>query len=120
MSNQFLRDQFLSNLKEGDKVIHKWGSIHDFYQIRHVARVTKTKIVLDNDMRFRKTDGDHIGQKYSRILEANESNLAIIDGKESKKRRINKARQITATRLDQLSEAALDAIKAIIDAELTN
>jgi hypothetical protein len=117
MSN---KNDFLSKLQAGDKVIHKWGDVHDFYQIRHVARVTKTQIVLDNDMRFRKADGDHIGQKYSRILEANEINLAIIDGKESEKRRINKARQITATRLDQLSEAALDAIQAIIDAEFTN
>jgi len=115
MSNQY---EFLSTLKEGDTVIHKWGSVHDFYAIRTVAKVTKTQVVLDNEKRFRKNDGVEVGSNYSRILEANKSNLAIIDRKEEQKRRTIKARQIAGTRFDLLSEAALDAIQAIIDSEL--
>jgi type IV secretory pathway VirD2 relaxase len=118
MSNQ---NDFLSKLQAGDEVIYRWGSIHNFYAVRKVAKTTKTQVVLESGQRFRKDNGYELGKSsYNRILEANEANMAIVDGKESKKRRINKARQITATRLDELSEAALDAIQAIIDAELTN
>ena len=118
MNNQY---EFLNTLKEGDTVIHKWGSVNDFYAIRHVARVTKTQVVLDNGDKFRKNDGVEVGAFYgnfSRVLEANKSNLAIIDRKEEQKRRTIKARQIAGTRFDLLSETALDAIQAIIDSKL--
>jgi hypothetical protein len=117
MSNQY--DEFLNTLKEGDTVIHKWGSVHYFYEIRTVAKVTKTQFVLDNGKRFHKNDGGEVGAiRFSRVLEANKSNLAIIDRKEEQKRRTIKARQIAGTRFDLLSENALDAIQAIIDSEL--
>jgi len=115
MTNQY---DFLNTLKAGDEVIYRWGTVHSFYATEIVAKTTKTQIVLEGGARFRKIDGCGVGDSYNRIMEANDENMAIIDGRNAEKRRVLAARKIQNTRLDQLSEAALTAILAIIDGEL--
>jgi hypothetical protein len=115
MSNQH---EFLNTLKEGDEVICRWGSYSTSYALQKVAKTTKTQVVLDNGSRFRKDDGREVGDRYNCIMETNEKNMAIIHRQAEQRRVAIKYRKITNTRLDLLSETALDAIQAIIDSEL--
>jgi len=117
MSNQ---NDFLTTLKVGDAVIYRWGSYSPSYTLQKVARTTKTQIILENDARFRKDDGREVGDWFNHLVEANDRGMVIINHQESQKRIAIKYRQIKNARIDELSEAALDAIQAIIDAELTN
>ena len=108
---------FLNTLKAGDQVIYRWGSYGRSWTLKTVAKTTKTQIVLESGERFRKSDGREVGDSYNSILEANDQNMAIVDQRNSERRRVLAARKIQNARLDLLSEAALTAILTIIDSE---
>lgn len=56
---------WLANLQPGEEVAVRRGYANAYYRLEKVVRVTPAHVVLPHDCRYRKADGDRVGNRFS-------------------------------------------------------
>ena len=102
---------WLSELKVGDRVIVSSNRNYDY--LKKVKRLTKTVIVLDNNMRYNRSTGGGKGEdawSMTSLMEANPTNITILKEVIEKRKLI---RDLQTTAFTKLSNRAMKAMLKI-------
>lgn len=109
--------EWLNSLKEGDKVVVRYGrGIGSARRVHTIERTTKTQIIVNN-AKYRRLDGYEIGGSYHSpyLIEATPD---VLQEMEEETRRWNVLRKVQQITWKDLPTSVLESVYEIIPAEM--